>query len=252
MVIPFHKKDELILPYCVASLRQNAAGLGKIFIVSAEDPEEEGCEWISETAFPFTKEDVLSYIPHASRTGWYFQQLLKFSAFDVIKTDKPYILIFDSDCIMKKPVSFFQDGYPLFAKGLTEYHEPYFVHINKIIPGLSRQIPDVTGITHHCLFSREIVEELLRKIETIHGVPWWWALLTNVSPDAYFAGMSEYELYFNYCLAFHPERYKLRSLQIDCAEIFTDFQKSSGDIVALHEWGFWSVSFKEKPPELKM
>lgn len=252
VLIPFHKKDELILPYCVASLKQNATGLGKIFIVSAEDPEEEGCEWISETAFPFTKEDVLSFIPFPSRTGWYFQQLLKLSAFDVIKTEKPYILIFDSDCIMKKPVSFFEDGHPLFAKGLSEYNEPYFVHINKIIPGLRRQIVDVTGVTHHCLFSREILDEILRAIERIHGIPWWQALLVNVSPDAYFAGMSEYELYFNYCLAFHPDRYTLRPLQMECAQIFADFQKSSADIVALHEWGFWSVSFKEKPPELQI
>lgn len=238
MVIPFHKKDHLILPYCVASLKQNAEGLGKIFIVSAEDPEEEGCEWISETTFSFTKEDVLTYIPDTTRTGWYFQQLLKLSVFDVIKTDKPYILIFDSDCIMKKPVSFFQDGHPLFATGLTEYTESYFIHMNKIIPGLDRQIPEISGVTHHSLFSREILGELLSKIERIHGIPWWQALLSHVSPESYFAGMSEYELYFNYCLAFHPGLYMLRPLQMDSVDCFNDFQKSSGDIVALHEWAF--------------
>ena len=249
VVIPFHKKDALILPYCVLSLKQNAKGIGNIFIVSAEDPEEEGCEWIPETAFPFNKEDVLAEIPDASRTGWYFQQLLKLSAFDVLKTDTPYLLIFDSDCIMKNPVCFFEEGHPVFATGLTEYTESYFIHINKVIPGLGRQIPDVTGITHHCLFSREIINELLCKIERIHGNPWWKVLLANVSPASYFSGMSEYELYFNYCLAFHPTLYKLRPLQLESAETFSDFQKSSGDIVSLHEWGFWSVSFKENPPE---
>ena len=110
-VIPFHKKDALILPYCVAGLKQNAEGLGNIYIISAENPEEEDCEWIPESAFPFTKEDICSYIPKPERTGWYLQQLLKLSAFSVIKTDKPYILIFDSDCVMKKPVSFFQASF---------------------------------------------------------------------------------------------------------------------------------------------
>jgi hypothetical protein len=240
VVVPFHKKDSLILPYCILSLKQNAKGLGKIFIVSAEDPEEEGCEWVSETAFPFTKEDVVSYIPDTSRTGWYFQQLLKLSVFNVIKTDKPYILISDSDCIMKKPVSFFEDGHPVFAKGLTEYTQPYFIHMNKVIPGLGRQIPEVTGVTHHSLFSREIITELLLKIESLHKTSWWKALLINVSPDSYFCGMAEYELYFNYCLKYHPDLYKLRPLKMEGVINFSEFQKSSADIVALHAWAFIS------------
>lgn len=240
VVIPFHKKDHLVLPYCILSLKQNAEGLGKIFIVSAEDPEEEGCEWISETTFPFTKEDVLAEIPDASRTGWYFQQLLKLCAFHVIKTDTPYLLIFDSDCIMKKPVSFFEEGHPVFATGLTEYTESYFIHMNKVIPGLGRQIPEVTGVTHHSLFSREIINELLTRIERIHGNPWWKVLLANVSPTSYFAGMAEYEIYFNYCLAYHPGLYKLRPLKMEGVVNFSEFQKSSADIVALHAWAFIS------------
>ena len=63
--------------------------------------------------------------------GWYFQQLLKF-AFAKSKWAKEYYLTWDADTIPLNPLSFFNGNQPLFTKKI-EYHEPYFITLNRIL-----------------------------------------------------------------------------------------------------------------------
>ncbi len=240
VLIPFHEKDLPILPHCIASVKQNALGAETIYIVSEKQPEIDNLEdivWIPESKIPFSKADVASYIGSTWRVGWYFQQLIKLYAFRYLPTMSRYILVLDADVIIKKPISFFsEEDHILFATG-DEHTEPYFVHMQNLIPGLTKQIPDKSGICHHIMMRREHIEDILSRIEKIHVESAWKAILRIVAPKDYEgSGMSDYEIYFNYCLKNYPHYYKIRPLLIENISTFGEMSKSKADMVALHSW----------------
>ena len=243
-VIPFHPKDSSVLPYCILGLRQNAKALRNIYIVSAEEPEDlEEATWIPEAAFPFSKEDVGSIIRSTNgREGWYYQQLVKLYVFRQIPDILPHVLLFDSDLVMCRPIEFIcPEGKALFSWSPPQGHKAYFTHAKTVLHDQFIHVhPDKCGITDHMLVYRPILEEMLQKIEAIHGgTPAWRVLLEAVAPgDWNYSGMSEYEIYFNYALTWHSEKYSLRHLEFSSARTFEALTKSSGntDIIAFHEW----------------
>jgi hypothetical protein len=237
VLIPFHEKDMPILSYCIASIKQNAIGAQTIFIVSEKNPEVEGAVWISESSLPFSKEKVGEIIQCPERVGWYFQQLIKLYAYRFLPTQKNHILFMDSDTIMKKPVRFFNHEGRICFGYSDENTEPYYVHMRKVIPGLEKQIADTSGICHHMLTRRDHMGELLKTIEKVHGKEAWRALLELVEEaDWSKSGMSEYELYFNYCLQNYPSFYAIRPLKVENLSNFGEFARSDADMVALHAW----------------
>lgn len=237
VLIPFHEKDLPILPYCIASIKQHAIGAQTIYIVSEQDPEMEGTVWIPESALPFTKEEVGAIIQYPPRVGWYYQQLLKLYGFRYLPTTKQHILLFDSDTILKRTVRFFNHEGKICFGVSTEHTEAYFTHMAQAIPGLTKQMPDYSGICHHMMIRRDHMEEILRTIETIHEKPAWRAMLDLVETEQWRAsGMAEYELYFNYCLWKHSDIYAIRPLKVDNLTNFGEFAKSDADMVALHAW----------------
>ncbi|MEI3192244.1 MAG: DUF6492 family protein [Lachnospiraceae bacterium] len=58
----------------------------------------------------------------ASRSGWYFQQFLKFGYAQVCEDE--YYIVWDSDTVPLHPISHFQDGKPVFTKK-EEMEPPY-------------------------------------------------------------------------------------------------------------------------------
>ena len=236
VLIPYHAKDSSILPFCVQSIRQYAEGAGTIYVVSAEDPEVDDITWFPESRIPFTKDDVARYITCPSRIGWYYQQLIKLCLYDYLPTAAAHVLLIDSDIILRKPMKFFtSDGRTCLAPN-DEYHEPYFTHMTKLIPGLTKITP-YSGVSHHMMTSREDVQHLLIHIERLHGLPAWIAMLEFVAvADHGGSGMSEYEILFNYCLSFFPDKYVLRLLIIDNITVLSEINASTADMVAVHSW----------------
>lgn len=243
-VIPFHPKDSSILPYCIAGLQKNAKGLRNIYIISAEEPDDlDGAIWIPETIFPFSKTDVVSIIRSTNgREGWYYQQLLKLYVFRQIPDILPHVLLFDSDLIMCRPIEFINsEGKILLSWLKPKGHKPYFTHAKKVLHGdFSYVYPDKSGITDHMLVCSEVMEKLLEKIESMNGEnPAWRALLEAVEPVHWNrSGMSEYEIYFNYALAWHSEKHALHYLELGWARSFDVLTKYSkyADIIAFHDW----------------
>ena len=173
-----------------------------------------------ECIFPFSKHDVSQRLGgETKRAGWYLQQLLKLYAPLVIPGIGPRVLVVDADTVFINPVSFVDRDYPehmLFNVG-TEHHQPYFDHMARLEldPPLKRFHPQWSGICHHMLLRREIVRQLVSAVERKHnGMPFWEVFLKQVDPvHVKASGASEFEIYFNFCIANHPASTKIRHLK---------------------------------------
>ncbi len=233
--ICYHPKDSMIFEYCIPSIRRYLPEANTIYVVSAEKPELDDIHWIPETEYPFSKEDILKFIPTKERVGWYYQQLLKLYFHRVVPNSLDNILILDADVILKKQIQFFEDSKILFAVS-PENTPAYFEHMEKLVPGLEKQT-EYSGIVHHMMTKREHLQELFLLIEQKHGEPVWKAMLHLVKPENYSkSGMSEYEIYFNYCLKNYPNHYKIRLLEFANCDNFQDFVQKDVSLVALHAW----------------
>jgi hypothetical protein len=212
--------------------------------VSAEEPENlDDAIWISEAVFPFSKADIGSIIRSTNgREGWYYQQLLKLYVFRQIPDVLPQVLLFDSDLVICRPIEFISaDEKVLFSWSPPQGHEPYFTHAKAVLGHQFIHVhPEKCGITDHMMVTRPILEELLQKIEVMHGGrPAWRTLLEAVAPaDWNFSGMSEYEIYFNYALAWHSDKHALRHLKVGKGTSFRALTEGSqtADMIAFHAW----------------
>jgi hypothetical protein len=244
-VIPFHPKDTAVLSYCVASLRRYVTGLRNIYVISKDDPEEDDIIWIPESTFPFTLSDVAAVIKSTNqREGWYLQQLLKFYAFRVITGVLPHVLIFDSDCVVCRPIRFISpEGRIYLDWNPKQEHLEYFRHAEAVMGDLFVLVdPEKSGITDHMMVYKPHLEELLQRMEarSPNNKAAWQILLEAVDSSQYNkSGMSEYEIYFNYVLTWFPEEYAFRQLERGAGTSFRAFTEGSAmsDIIAFHAWG---------------
>lgn len=213
VVIPYHAKDEPMLLPAIESLRRNARACGTIFVVGASCPPLPwGAEWVDESTLSIRLSDVAARLPTTDRAGWYYQQLLKLCAPQLIPRLRPTFLVWDSDSVLKTPQDFVRDGKPMLSAS-TEHHPPYFAHMARLLPGLGRATND-SGVAHHCVFHVPILSDLVARVEAAHGKPFWQAFLDVVDPqEARGSGASEYELYFHFAHAHHPGAFYVRKLR---------------------------------------
>jgi hypothetical protein len=204
--------DNTIIHKCIEKAKENLLNLRNIYVISHDkDFSNPNVITVYEKDFPFSYEDVFSYIK-CDRSGWYLQQLLKIYAPYVIKDLTEYYLILDSDTIFLRKVSMFDDDKPLYNTG-TEYHKPYFSHMNRLHPSLNK-ICEKSGICHHMIFKKEYINELKDLIENFHKNYFWKVILEKIdSNDFKHSGFSEYETYFTFLILNHNETFKIRDLK---------------------------------------
>ena len=221
IVIPYHPKDTNVLGRCVDHLLQNALRAGTIFLVSAEDPglaaHPRVC-WVPEaTTFPFQLSEVQAILQSEKRQGWYFQQLLKLYCFRAIPGIRSTTLLFDSDILLLRPTEFLsKSGMVAFFDYSEQYYSAYYKHAKRVLGDKWKKMSTYrSGICDHMIVRRDIMEGLLKAIEAhAGGQPAWKALIQAVAPaDKDGSGMSEFELYFNWALRFHPQTHRLRKLE---------------------------------------
>lgn len=230
----YHPKDESVFGHGILSLRNFLPEANTIYIISKEDPELDDCVWIPESSFPFSKEDVGSIIQCESRVGWYYQQLLKIYCYRVLPSKSEYILIVDADVILKDYIDFFENEKIILSVAI-ENTVQYFSHMDALL-NLKKQT-EYSGIVHHMMTKRTHMEVLLQEIETTHQQPAWKAMLSFVKPEHYDnSGMSEYEIYFNYCLKNFPTEYIYRKLPFANCSSFREFSERTEALVAIHSW----------------
>jgi len=84
--------------------------------------------------------------------------------------------------------------------------------MEKLLPGLKRAFRECSGIVHHMLFQRCVLEDLFQLVEQFHGKNFWEAFCHCVD-YTHFSGASEYEIYFNFFLLRSFSLPYLRSLR---------------------------------------
>eukprot|EP00241_Pyramimonas_parkeae_P012294 CAMPEP_0114259432 /NCGR_PEP_ID=MMETSP0058-20121206/19890_1 /TAXON_ID=36894 /ORGANISM="Pyramimonas parkeae, CCMP726" /LENGTH=273 /DNA_ID=CAMNT_0001374479 /DNA_START=212 /DNA_END=1034 /DNA_ORIENTATION=- len=176
-------------------------------------------QWISESAFPIKKQQVQRELElrgcSVSRTGWYYQQLLKLLAPEAIESiSEPYVVV-DSDVVFLDTVQFtLDDGQSAVYPMGDDHHAPYFAHMHRLTGGLvTRYYPEVSGMCHFMVFHKVVLKSLFQLVESTIHLPFWQAFLRCVDADDSYMGASEYELYFNYIMRWHPERVCLQRVR---------------------------------------
>ncbi|MBS0654116.1 MAG: hypothetical protein JSR39_11400 [Verrucomicrobia bacterium] len=250
VIIPCTKKDLVTLNDCIQSIRSYGKGIRNIYVISAQ-PLTDQATWIDEAIFPFTKEDVafqlcredkeatLEFLTAPSRVGWYYQQLLKYYAPFVVPDISSNVLILDSDTVFLEPVEFLTaEGAGLYATG-RENHLPYFEHAKKLIPGFKKHSKKASGICHHMVFQRPVLEDLFADVENRFSMPFWQAFCLCVSPlERSGSGASEYEIYFNFVFS-RTKQVKIRRLRwknVDSLDHLDEFRNDGYNYVSWHSW----------------
>jgi hypothetical protein len=223
VVIPSVEKDLLTLDLCIQGIRENGANIRRIIVVSKRRLTDKA-EWFCEANYPFSFQDVATALAKNNpelielltekrgKVGWYYQQLLKLYAPLIIPDISPNVLILDSDAIFLNPVSFLNPKNGGMYNPGTEYHTPYFQHAALLIPGFYKYFLRYSGISHHMIFQKTVIESLLQEVEGHHAAPFWQIFCHLVNPESIFAGASEYEIYFNYVFA-HTNQVSIRPLK---------------------------------------
>lgn len=226
VVIPCHNKDAAHLNVTIDSIRQYVDGIRKIIVISSEKFTD-NAEWIDEKIFPFNKENIALEIFKSqslasyqlsrpdSRIGWIYQQFLKLFAAYYIPNISSNILIVDSDVIFLKPVTFIQEnGAGLYAVRDTCY-ALYFEHISRLLPTVRQVFPKCSGVAHHMLFQKPVLDDLLRTILKENNLEPWIAIAQSIkvtNNEIPSLVMSEYELYFNFVFS-RTDQVKIRHLR---------------------------------------
>ena len=249
VVIPCAEKDVKTLDPCIEGIKKNGVNIRRVIVVSKTRLTDKA-EWFNEADYPFNKLDLATIIYGSEqealnhrnewdRIGWILQQLLKLYAPLVIPGISPNVLVLDSDAIFLNRVEFLSaSNGPLFSVG-GEWHEPYFIHGAKLIPGLKRLYPEYSGIAHHMLLQKSIIEDLFQLITSTHDMEPWRAYCKCIKREnLYYAPCSEYEIYFNYTLA-RTTQAQVRKLKWDNISYLSQvekFQLLGYHYIAAHSW----------------
>ena len=211
IVIPVGPNDKSVIEEQIKYTKKNIIGYRNIYLI-CYDPLLiiDGCITINENIFPFNIETVAKHHGKLNRNGWYLQQLLKLYAGKIVPDILDKYLVIDSDTFFLKPTTFVENNKCLYNYG-TEYHKPYFHHMEKIDKNLTRFYEDKSGICHHMIFETKYIDELIYKIEKNHNELFYNVFLKKVIYNTA-SGASEYEIYFNYMLKYNFDKIKIRKL----------------------------------------
>src|SRR3989339_1475923 len=170
VLIACHEKDQDVLQLCIQSAKKHVQNVRRI-IVASDRRLSDDAEWYDESLLSFSKKSISDEFSSLdpsfktspekqARVGWYFKQILNFYAPFEIPNISSNVLILDADTVLLRTVTFVdEEGNMLHAPG-AEYHIPYFEHMQKFLPGLKRVFHKLSGISHHMLFQRAVLEDL--------------------------------------------------------------------------------------------
>ncbi len=220
VVVPYHRKDRDLLPWSIAGIR-NLNIASRILIVCHRDCKSDvgqvGATFVNEE---FVGDLTVSSHPHW-RWPWYFQQILKLAAADIVETD--CYLVVDSDTVFLKKVSFFNDkGKPFYAPA-GEHHKVYFDVFRQVLG--FHAVREYSFTAHHLIYNRHIVKEMRNRFQP--EAPWYKNVIRYVEPQPPWHSLSQFneqEMYGHYIKAVYPEEVNIRPLQFSNVNVLPNEQ----------------------------
>lgn len=236
IVIPLGPNDTHLIQTQLCFTKKNIIDYHHIYIITSFTNlliDNENVTIINENIFPFHLHDIEIIHGKSHRNGWYLQQLIKLYAPFVIKNMLSTYLVIDADTFFLKPTSFIENGKYLYNVG-TEYHLPYFEHMKTLDDCFTRSSND-SGICHHMLFDKNIIQEIFHLVEEKYNKPFWFIFLKNVNhPHILGSGASEYELYFHYIHKYHTDKIHIRRLSWINTNSFEPHSDNIHDYISYH------------------
>lgn len=214
--ILLHRKDMPILPHCMDSVSKYVRPkVDKITIIPdslspelAKVLETRDALFLEESRVfdRFTREDIGPLVIHGKdRSGWYFQQFLKW---EISKfTYKASYLVVDADTIFVRPVEFIKNNKYILYRS-KQYHLPYFETYERLFGYLPKR--QKSFIVNFMVFDKKIVNEIKSKIERKFNKKWYEAILDSIERTVV-SSFSEYETYGYFLSQFYPNIFESRA-----------------------------------------
>ncbi|RUS49066.1 DUF6492 family protein [Cohnella sp. AR92] len=213
VLIPAIEKDLATLPHVIRSIREHVSHpIGRIYIVSPDSQKirklakSMNCTFLNENSVLELRKSKINYSTRTfERSGWLYQQLLKFSGDTIGK--KAYFLTVDADTVLIRPHRFLKGGRTIFYT--RNWSQPEYFRTYKKLLGRKASAPS-SFVTHYMLFNKRKLSQLKRTIEKKHGTKWHAAILKSIDKTKPFA-FSEFETYGNYLRSTEPGSCLLRA-----------------------------------------
>ncbi len=254
IVVCIGPKDLEVAKQCLSTIQQHVQHYGTIYTITRDPFEFPNTINILESTFPFSIREINQFIQVPNRAGWYFQQLLKLYAPDVIEDLTEDYIAIDSDTLFLRSISFVmrdenKTRRMVYNATMNENHQPYFDWMRRLHPSFEKRIPH-SGVVHHMAFSKSILRELKTKVEQYHNspTPFWVHFLEKVDPThRSLSGASEYEMYFNYMLQYHPLYVAVRSIPFASIKDLRELEVPRKEWYVNYHW--WNRSNQEECKE---
>lgn len=212
VVIPAIDKDLDVSVHVIDSIRKNVKHpIGDIIIISPKSEiitnlcKTKNCVFVDEnTVLPITKKDINYTVAGVDRSGWLFQQLLKWSGDKYAKND--YFLITEADTVFCRPQVFIYDNKVILPVSSQICHIPYFVTYRKL---LGKSIAPLLNFTsHHSLFQKSRLITLKKSIEKHCKTTWYKAIINSIDTKEG-SSVSDYETYGQFVYSNYPREFIL-------------------------------------------
>ncbi|WP_159882026.1 DUF6492 family protein [Paenibacillus puerhi] len=212
ILIPAIEKDLKTLPFVIDAVRKYVKHpIGSILIVAPRKERilelcrRKGCRFVDEdTVFPLTKKDMNYRSRTWDRSGWLFQQMLKFCGDSLCSSD--YYLVIDADTVLIRPHVFLSGKKTVFY--CRNWSQPEYFKTYRKLLGRKRSA-SVSFVTHYMLFDKAKLVQLKKAIEARHQTKWYYAILRSMNKSRQFA-FSEFETYGNFLHSTYPGKLLLK------------------------------------------
>ena len=205
-------KDYDVLAHAIDSVRKHVKhSIGDIVIISPKSEtimnlcKMKKCVFVNEdTVLPITRRDIKYIVNGKDRSGWLFQQLLKWEAEKYVKNG--YFLIAEADTIFCRPQVFISNGKVILPVSNQLCHIPYFIAYQKLLG--KNILPLMNFTSHHSLFQKDKLAILKKKIEKHTKAKWYKAIINSVDINEG-SSVSDYETYGQFVYSNYPREFIL-------------------------------------------
>ena len=171
---------------------------------------------------------TLPEVTFKMKYGWYLQQIIKLEAGS--KLDLEDYVLLDSDLIWFTPQRLLhsvnaETGVPTYNYAVSMQNNPGYRDTTKLLTGLKRKGGFKSGVVHHMVIVKEVLQDLHRLVASRFGRKPFYHAMSNVTSSVLCSWgegkrrvpmnghvMSEYDLYFTFAQYKRPETVHFRQL----------------------------------------